>query len=255
LKAFVGVVAVSGLVACEEADPPAKQPPVVAKAQVAPPVPMPAPMQPPTPSESTPAKAPPHSGEVTAAAKAVAKIESDEVDVDDDKPTVLVEQARQALATGDLERAHKLAGQAVKKLPNRWSAWNVLGRVQLARGERKEAIASFEQAVELNPKSSWAQNNLGLAYLYEGRYDDAVDALEEATSLEPAEAYMFNNLGMAYEHLDRLEEAREAYHEAVDRKNDRAKENLARLEGVKSVFRSAKLDKTVEDVSVGGDTH
>ena len=127
--------------------------------------------------------------------------------------------------------------------------------MQLTRGMRKDAITSFEKAVELNPKSSFAQNNLGLAYIYDGRYDDAVDALEEATELEPVESYMFNNLGMAYEHLDRLDDARDAYHKSAELKNERARENLARLEGVKSVFRTAKADpgKTTDDVSTDDD--
>jgi Flp pilus assembly protein TadD len=153
-----------------------------------------------------------------------------------------IDEARDSLGEGKLDRALQVARIAVKKAPKRSAAWNTLGRVQLARGERREARASFEKAVELNPKSSWAQNNLGLTLIYEGKYEDAVEALESATDLEPVESYMWNNLGMAYEHLDRLEEARDAYQKAGELKSDRAKENLARLEGVKSVFRTAKLD-------------
>jgi Flp pilus assembly protein TadD len=244
LKAFVGVAAVSGLIGCEEADPPAKkiEPVVQAPIKVEAPkmVEAPKPIVAPKPVE----------------AKPVETVKTEEPTVDEgSKPQAIIDGAREALGKGETDRALKLAELATKKAPSRSAAWNLLGRVQLQRGMRKDAIASFEKAVELNPKSSFAQNNLGLALIYDGRYDDAVDALEEATELEPVESYMFNNLGMAYEHLDRLEEAREAYGKAVELKNDRAKENLARLEGVKSVFRTAKIDsKKTEDVSTGEDS-
>jgi Flp pilus assembly protein TadD len=160
------------------------------------------------------------------------------------KPGEAIDEARQAMGEGQLDRSLKRARVAVTKAPGRSAAWNTLGRVQLARGERKDARASFEKAVELNPKSSWAQNNLGLTLIYQGQYEDAVEALESATELEPVESYMWNNLGMAYEHLDRLEEARDAYLKAADLDSGRAKDNLARLEGVKSVFRTAKLENS-----------
>jgi len=118
----------------------------------------------------------------------------------------------------------------------------VFGRAQLVLGKRKDAIASFEKAVELNPQSSYARNNLGLALIYNKRYEEAVDSLEQAVELEPVEGYMWNNLGMAYEQLDRLDDARDAYEKAVAMESDRAGASLSRLEGVKSVIRTAKVD-------------
>lgn len=122
--------------------------------------------------------------------------------------------------------------------------------MQLKRGARKDAIASFHKAVELNPSSSYAQNNLGLALIYDGQYEEAVDALEEATQLEPVEGYMWNNLGMAYEHLDRLDEARDAYQQAMELKAERAKDNLTRLAGVKTIkpMQTAKAEVPTPDM-------
>jgi Flp pilus assembly protein TadD len=174
-------------------------------------------------------------------AEPVKIVEESAVPSDSEDIGEILEETRQALDQGKLDDANKLAKRGVKIAPRRSAAWNTLGRVQLARGERKQARASFEKAVELNPKSSWAQNNLGLTLIYEGRYEDALEALESATDLEPVEPYMWNNLGMAYEHLDRLEEARDAYQKAVELESKLARENLARLEGVKSVFKTAKL--------------
>ena len=111
-------------------------------------------------------------------------------------------------------------------------------------------IESFEKAVDLNPKSSYARNNLGLALIYDKRFEEAADALEQAVELEPVEAYMWNNLGMAYEQLDRLDDARVAYGNAAEMESDLARESIARLKGVKSVIRTAKVDTDGKDGTI-----
>ncbi len=242
-RAFLGAAALSTLVAaCEEAEPPKK---IAAVA-----TPAPAPSKPEVRVETP---TPPPKVEV---AKKTEAPKMEATDSDDGSVDELLGKARDAISTGELNRALKLARLATKKAPNRSAAFNTLGRVQLKRGERKDAIASFEKAIELNPSSSYAQNNLGLALIYDGNYEDAVDALEEATQLEPVEPFMWNNLGMAYEHLDRLDDAREAYKQAVAAASDAsggavAQGNLTRLAGVKTVkpMKTAKIDSVKSDVT------
>jgi Flp pilus assembly protein TadD len=235
IRAFVGATAITTLAACEEQEVPRPERTTVTT---------PAPKAEPKPEVRVETVVPPTP--VKTAKVEPAQVEED--DVADAKTDDIVAGARKALDAGQVDRALKLARLATKKAPNRSSSWNTLGRAQLKHGERKEAVKSFAKAVELNPSSSYAQNNLGLALIYDGKYEEAVDALEEATQLEPVEGYMWNNLGMAYEHLDRLDEARDAYKQAMDLKGERAKENLARLEGVKSI-KSAKIDSVGSDVT------
>jgi tetratricopeptide (TPR) repeat protein len=163
-------------------------------------------------------------------------------EIDDAKPADVLAAARKALEEGKLDKALALAKVGVDKMPKRSSAWNTLGRVQLQMGKRKSAIESFENAVELNPRNSYARNNLGLALIYDKQFDDAIESLEQAVELEPVEGYMWNNLGMAYEQLDRLEDARGAYSKAAEMDSDRARESLARLKGVESVIRTARVE-------------
>jgi tetratricopeptide (TPR) repeat protein len=157
-------------------------------------------------------------------------------------PNELVKQARDALTAGELDRALRLAKLAVVDAPGRSAAWNTLGRVQLRRGERDAALDSFAQAVETNPSSAWARNNHGLALLYAERFDEAIDELEQATDLSPSVGLMWNNLGMAYEHGNRLDEARSAYRRAISLDHRGATENFVRLEGVRSLGKTAKAD-------------
>jgi len=203
--------------------------------------------EPPKPTEApAPVETPPPTV-ATETAKPPVTVENDD---DGPHPPDTLTTARKLLDDKQYDKALKLAGIAVKKMPKRSGAWNTLGRVQLQMGKRKEAIESFEKAVELNPKNSYAHNNLGLALIYDKRFQEAADTLEQAVELEPVEAYMWNNLGMAYEQLDRLGDAREAYGNAVEMNNDLAKESLARLEGVKSVMRTAKVDTDNKDGTI-----
>src|SRR4029078_6625346 len=90
--------------------------------------------------------------------------------------------------------------------------------------------------------------------MYDKRFEEAVDALEQAVEMDPVEAYMWNNLGMAYEQVDRLDDARVAYSNAVEMESDLARESLARLKGVKSVIRTAKVDTENKDGTIAPTT-
>jgi predicted negative regulator of RcsB-dependent stress response len=217
---------VAGLAGCEDIAPKTAAPKPTAVVEP----PKPAPLPPPPP--------------VTPPAET--KVEVGGTNKDGKKELILASDpmaaARKLLEDGNNGKALKLAKLAVAKTPKRSSAWNTLGRAQLQMGRRKDALESFEKAIELNPDNSYAHNNAGLALIYGKQYDEAVEELEQAVESEPVEGYMWNNLGMAYEQLDRLEDAREAYGKAADMDSEKAKESLARLEGVKSVVRTAKVD-------------
>src|SRR5262245_44628799 len=234
---LAAVALTASLTACNDIVPSGKKKPVVTTET-------PKPIEAPTPPTETPAPITPPPAVATETVKPPVTVDNDD---DGPRPTDALTAARQLLDDGDLDRAFKLATLATKRMPKRSASWNTLGRVQLQQGKRKDAIVSFETAVDLNPKNSYARNNLGLALIYEKRFEEAADMLEQAVELEPVEAYMWNNLGMAYEQLDRLEDARVAYTNAVEMQSELARESLARLEGVKSVIRTAKVDTENKD--------
>jgi tetratricopeptide (TPR) repeat protein len=242
-KILTAVAMTASLAACNDLAPTHKKAPVVTTES-------PKPIEAPAPVEAPPTPVPPP----TVATETIKPIVTVENDDDGPHPPDTLAAARKLLDDKQYDKALKLADIAVKRMPKRSGAWNTLGRVQLQMGKRKDAIASFEQAVELNPKNSYARNNLGLALIYDKRYEEAVDTLEQAVELEPVEAYMWNNLGMAYEQLDRLDDARLAYRNAVEMESDLARESLARLEGVKSVIRTAKVDTENKDGTIAPTT-
>ena len=239
---LAAVALAASVTACNDLAPSgSKQKPVVTTTEPAKPI-----ERTPTPTEAPPPVAPTPTV-ATEVAKPPVTVENDD---DGPRPPDALAAAREMLDDKEYDKALKLASIAVKRLPNRSGAWNTLGRVQLQMGKRKDAIESFEKAVDLNPKNSYARNNLGLALIYDKRFEEAADTLEQAVELEPVEAFMWNNLGMAYEQLDRLDDARVAYGNAVEMESDLAKESLARLEGVKSVIRTAKVDTENKDGTI-----
>ena len=243
-KVLTAVALTASIAACNDLSPSPKkttttttQAPVVTTET-------PKPIAAPTPTETPPAVA-------TETVKPPVTVENDD---DGPHPPDTLATARKLLDEKQYDKALKLAGLACRKMPKRSGAWNTLGRVQLQMGKRTDAIESFEKAVELNPKNSYAHNNLGLALIYDKRYEEAIDALEQAVEMDPVEAYMWNNLGMAYEQLDRLDDARVAYSNAVEMESDLARESLARLKGVKSVIRTAKVDTENKDGTIAPTT-
>ena len=234
IRIFTAAAMAATLVACNDIT---STPPTKARAVAT---------QPPVPVEAPkPIEAPPPVPAALPPAPVVTTTVTNDTVEDDDvslKPGDTLGAARKLLDDNKPEQAFKMAKAAVTRMPKRSAAWNTLGRTQLRLGQRGDAIASFEKAVELNDKSSYAKNNLGLVLIYDKRFEEAIDVLEQAVELEPVEDYMWNNLGMAYEQVDRLEEAREAYGKAAEMDSDRARESLARLLGVKSVIKTAKVD-------------
>ena len=243
-KILTAVAMTASIAACNDLGSSGKQKPVVTTTEA------PKPIETPTPTE-TPPVAPTPPPTVATEAKPPVTVENDD---DGPRPVDALAAAREMLDEKSYDKALKLASIAVKKMPKRSGAWNTLGRVQLQMGNRKDAIASFEKAVDINPKNSYARNNLGLALIYDKRFEEAADMLEQAVELEPVEAYMWNNLGMAYEQLDRLEDAREAYRNAVEMESELARDSLARLKGVKSVIRTAKVDTENKDGTIAPTT-
>jgi tetratricopeptide (TPR) repeat protein len=238
-RIFTAVAMTASIAACNDLSPSSKRTTTTTTAPVAA-------TEAPKPTEAPPAAETPPTAAIETP-KPPVTVENDD---DGPHPPDALATARKLLDDKQYDKALKLANIAVKRMPKRSGAWNTLGRVQLQMGNRKDAIESFEKAVDLNSKSSYARNNLGLALIYDKRFQEAADALEQAVELEPVEAYMWNNLGMAYEQLDRLDDARVAYGNAVEMDSDLAKESLGRLEGVKSVIRTAKVDTENKDGTI-----
>lgn len=120
--------------------------------------------------------------------------------------------------------------------PNSADVQRLLGRAFTEQKKTDEAMAAYRRTIELDGKDVWSMNNLGILLIEKQRYDEALPLLQKAVSLRKSVAVFHNNLGIALEHTGNIKGAAAEYRTAliVDSVYVEAKENLARIEGVKT---------------------
>jgi tetratricopeptide (TPR) repeat protein len=142
---------------------------------------------------------------------------------------VLIEQKRYDDAIVKLTAAEEVD-------PESATVPRLLARAHGAKGEFEQAVDAYRRAIALDGSDAWSMNNLGLLYLEQGFMEDALPYLAKAVMMKENVAAFHNNLGMALEHQGRFVAAATAYNGALtaDPGYKKAKQNLARVEAVKS---------------------
>ena len=138
----------------------------------------------------------------------------------------------------DLKRYDEAADRLTRASeiePESSDIFRLLGRTHAALHKTDEAVDAYRRAIELDERDVWSMNNLGLVLLESKRADEALPLLAGAVELRKDVPEFHNNLGMALEHTGRFTAAATAYTDALtaDPNYEKAKQNLARVEGVK----------------------
>ena len=105
--------------------------------------------------------------------------------------------ARAAMALGDLAKAQKHLGEAIRVKPDYDKAYYDLGAIWLNQNRLKEAKKAFEAVVHLNPTDYQAYGSLGIISLREGRFEEAEAHLRTALRLNPDDTFARKNLDLA----------------------------------------------------------
>ena len=142
---------------------------------------------------------------------------------------VLIEQKRYDDAIVKLTAAEEVD-------PESATVPRLMARAHSAKGDFEQAVDAYRRAITLDGNDAWSMNNLGLLYLEQGFVEDALPYLAKAVLMKENVAAFHNNLGMALEHQGRFVAAAGAYKGALtaDPGYKKAKQNLARVEAVKS---------------------
>jgi tetratricopeptide (TPR) repeat protein len=166
---------------------------------------------------------------------------------------VLIEQKRYDDAIARLTAAGEVDAESA-------TVPRLMARAYSAKGETDRAIDAYRRAIMLEGSDAWSMNNLGLLYLEQGFVEDALPYLAKAVQMKENVAAFHNNLGMALEHQGRFLAAAAAYKGALtaDPNYTKAKQNLARVEAVKSgpeepFDLAAVARETDEDRKAAGD--
>lgn len=100
--------------------------------------------------------------------------------------TMLVAQAEEALAVGDVSAALAAAEAAAAASPEHPVGHLLRGRALLAAGRFEPATEAFRDALRLDPLSAAAYRLLGFSLVAQGRFRDAVDAWDRWMELGDA---------------------------------------------------------------------
>lgn len=143
--------------------------------------------------------------------------------------------SRALLAGGETDEAIAALDTALVIDPESRDAYRIKGRVYHNVKQNGEAIASYKQAIIMDETDVWSMNNLALIYIEEQQFDQALPVLALTVQLNDKEALFFNNLGMVLEHHGHMQMAADIYRKAIeiDASNQKALDNLSRVEGVR----------------------
>lgn len=111
----------------------------------------------------------------------------------------LLAQAREALARGDVARAHALGTSVLGMAPANADARVLMGEICLASGRFAEAIEHRQQAVELLPPSPLRRVQLAEAYVHAGRLGDALAEFAATLELDAGFAPAISGRAEVYE--------------------------------------------------------
>jgi TolB-like protein/class 3 adenylate cyclase len=113
-------------------------------------------------------------------------------------------------AAADIQRAEKLAGQALAASPRDWFAHYAKGSVRRFEGRCEDAIPEYETALALNPNWLNSLDFLALCKLLTGSIDEVSPLEEQAIRLSPRDPYIRNfytTMGIVHVLLSRNDKA------------------------------------------------
>lgn len=109
----------------------------------------------------------------------------------------LFQQAKQAVASQQFDRAFQLFQQVVRSEPQNGEAHFFLAQLEVQRENEREAIRHFERALELMPESLPVWKRYGEWLLYARYFEEAVRVYERLTNLAAEEPEHWIQLGLA----------------------------------------------------------
>ena len=157
------------------------------------------------------------------AQKALLQIEKQNCDNEfTNAPEYLVHHLITLYNEGKLSAVVSEAQNLVKKYPDTFVIWNLLGVAAAQIGELECAIDAFKKALHLNPNQAAIYSNIGNVLKDQGKVHEAIDMFSCALELKNDHPQSHNNLGNALKDLNKFEEALASYEHALSLKPDYA---------------------------------
>jgi tetratricopeptide (TPR) repeat protein len=112
------------------------------------------------------------------------------------EPELLLNLARQEIASGQLAAAESKLQQLLQSRPLHPGALSLLGQVYSTQGRHEDAVKTFGTLTQAQSEVAGNWSNLGTALRLARRHDDSLSAFERALKLGPPNAGLLYNLGL-----------------------------------------------------------
>jgi len=127
----------------------------------------------------------------------------------------ILNQARSALANGQITSAIRVCEKLVRADPRDVEARHLIGRGQAALGHWSLATSEFRRVLSQQPSFFPALFDLGISHIVGGEFREAKLLLEQARALDATPSELHFGLGVCYMELGDLSSAKNAYEESL----------------------------------------
>jgi len=134
----------------------------------------------------------------------------------EDAPSIWYNWVVCLLESGERDRALDVANEVLKKLPERWESYHLVGTCLGSLDRYEEAENLLLKALELAPLSPEVWNNLGLLHYWQGRNKEAYEEFYLAAAYEPDDKCSRFNLALCSTALGNYEEALHYYDACIN---------------------------------------
>lgn len=108
---------------------------------------------------------------------------------------------------GKLDFAHRYIKRCLKKDPEFFLGWLMLGHILSLQEESEQAVAAYRSAVRLQPNNFFPLLCLGKEFIRTNNLSLAAHTLSGARNLCSVDAHVLNELGVVFVRLERFTEA------------------------------------------------
>ena len=135
-------------------------------------------------------------------------------------PQDILDQLNEFYRKGSLEIVVEKAQVILKKYPESFIVWNILGAAAARTKKLDQAVFAFQKATLIQPDYPEGFYNLGNALKDKGKLEEAIGAYKKAIARKMDYPEAFYNLGLAYKNKGNLDQAIKAYRNAIKFKPD-----------------------------------
>ncbi|RJP42541.1 MAG: tetratricopeptide repeat protein, partial [Desulfobacteraceae bacterium] len=133
-----------------------------------------------------------------------------------DAERILGKVGKDLEATGDVDKAVKVAKIRLENNNEDVDAWMDLARLYFRQENFEEGVSALEKIVEFSPENVKAWRGLGFVCNMQGNHVRAEAVLKKSIELDPKDARAWKHLGVSFNNQKRFGEAQKALEKALE---------------------------------------